>query len=142
MAELRRQLHDENEDSVFEVERIKDIRLWGGKIEYLVKWANTTIDNTTLTLVNQYLFAKNRDVTVIFNTSTSCREMVWTDSWVEFSNLDCHELVMQFHIDAKNSLKDEVSSLTQDVKQLKEENARLKVANDSLKHCVTSKQKR
>lgn len=142
MADLRRQLHDENEDSVFEVERIKDIRLWGGKIEYLVKWAKTTIDNTTLTLVNQYLFAKNRDVTIIFNASTRCREIVWTDSWVEFQNLDCHELVMQFHIDAKNSLKDEVSSLSQDVKQLKEENARLKVSNDSLKHCVTSKQKR
>jgi len=141
--QIRNQLLALDDATVFEVNKVKDIRLWGGKIEYLVNWANTPFESeATFQLLYLWGYKDKQSVTHRFNKERKCREIVWPDSWVKLEDLDCHELIMQFHIDAKNGLKDEVSKLTDELVEVKEENQRLKSTVESLKKCVMKKQKR
>lgn len=137
--EVRNLILEQDDETVFEVSKVKDIRLWGGKIQYLIKWANTPIQNeATLELLNRYAFPDYRAITFKLNRELRCREIVWPDSWVGLTDLDCHELIMQYHIDAKNNLKDKVESLTEKLEEEQEENARLKQSVETLKQSVES----
>ncbi len=140
--EIRNQLLIQDEDTEFDVEKVKDIRIWGGKLEYLVKWANTPIEsNATLASLSPYFFPKKDGLTFEFNKTSGGREIVWPDEWIPMIQLDCPELIMQFHLDEKNGLKNQVATMKIALDEVKEQNARSKMSNESLKACVTAKKR-